>query len=75
MNKLNQEYKDNQMLDEYDFSGSLPNKYAQRLKLQERLISLEPDVFEVFDTADKVNNALRAIIQAIPENRRNNLIK
>lgn len=56
---------------EYDFSDSKPNKYAAILKRQERLITLEPDVFKVFNTSDSVNNVLRAIIKSVPnQNKR-----
>ncbi len=47
-----------EMLAEYDldFSKSKPNKYAAILKEQERLVKLEPDVFIVFNSSEKVNN-------------------
>lgn len=56
------------MLPEYnfDFSKAKPNRFAPVLKAQERLVELEPDVFSVFDTSDKVNKALRAFISAMP---------
>ena len=53
-----------EMRNEYDFSSSVANKYAAALKKQEHCVVLAPDVFEVFDTSEKVNNALRAIISA-----------
>ncbi|MBM2814249.1 MAG: hypothetical protein HW421_1011 [Ignavibacteria bacterium] len=55
---------------EYDFADSKPNKYAAILKRQERQITLEPDVFKVFNTSEQVNNVLRAFINAIPKARR-----
>ncbi len=58
---------DDEMRTEYDFSDSKPNKYAIILKQQEHIVKLEPDVFKVFDNSDKVNNALRALINAIPK--------
>jgi hypothetical protein len=64
--------KNNQINDEmrpeYDFSDSVPNKYAERFKLQERFVRIDTDLFEVFDTTEKVNKALRSIIEAIPGN-------
>ncbi len=56
------------MRPEADFSDSVPNKYAERLKLNERFVRIDTDLFEVFDTTEKVNKALRAIIDAIPGN-------
>lgn len=53
-----------------DFSDSMPNKYAAKLNSQELLRQLEPDVRKIFDTPEKVNNALRAIIQAYPKKKK-----
>ncbi len=58
---------DDEMRKEYDFSDSKPNKYALIFKQQEHLVKLDPDVFKVFDNSDKVNNALRSLINAIPK--------
>ena len=55
------------MREEYDFSDSQPNKYAAILKKQDRLETLEPDVYKVFHTSEQVNIALRAFITAIPK--------
>jgi hypothetical protein len=55
------------MRPEYDFSDSTANKYAVLLKNQDRLVTLEPDVFKVFHTSEQVNTALRAFINAIPK--------
>lgn len=64
--------KDDDMREEYDFdfSNSMPNKFAAKLNSQEWLRQLEPDVRKVFDTPEKVNNALRAIIQAYPKKKK-----
>ncbi len=66
-NLNNNEIDDNFMREEYDFSESLPNKYAKILKNELDYIKIEPDVQEVFKTSEEVNKALRAIIQAIPK--------
>ncbi|HPI20559.1 MAG TPA: hypothetical protein PKY56_09330 [Candidatus Kapabacteria bacterium] len=70
-NTINENFieTEDEMLAEYDldFSKSRPNKYAAILKEQERLVKLEPDVFIVFNTSEKVNNTLRAIINAYPK--------
>lgn len=61
--------QEDDMLPEYDldFSQSRPNKYAAILKRQERLIPIDADVFKVFDDSEKVNNALRYLIKAMPK--------
>jgi hypothetical protein len=64
---------DDEMRPEYDFSDSKPNKYAAILKRQEHLVRLEPDVFQVFDSDEKVNTALRAFINAMPKKFERNL--
>ena len=66
-NSSNEIINDDEMRAEYDFSDSMPNKYASILKRQEHLVALEPDVFKVFNTSEQVNNALRSIIHAIPK--------
>jgi alkyl hydroperoxide reductase subunit AhpC len=67
-NKLENE-QELEMLPEYDldFSKSRPNKFAAILKNQERLISIDADVFRVFNDSEKVNNALRNLIKAMPK--------
>ena len=66
-NSFKSTIEDDEMREEYDFSDSKPNKYAAILKQQQRLVSLEADVFKVFNTSDQVNTALRAFINAIPK--------
>ena len=64
-----------EMRKEYDFLNSKPNKYASILKEQEHLVNIEPDVFEVFNTSEQVNTALRAFINAIPKKNKRKLAK
>jgi len=52
---------------EYDFSDSVPNWFAAQMKRQEHLISLEPDVYKVFNTSVQV---LKAIISAYTKKKR-----
>jgi hypothetical protein len=58
---------DSEMLDEYDFSGGIRGKYADRFpKDSNVVVVLEPDVANVFKDSESVNQALRdlaAIIQ------------
>lgn len=59
------------MLPEYNFdmSKAKPNRFAAKLNKDIVTVVLEPDVAQVFTTAEAVNRALRAIIQAMPENQ------
>lgn len=59
------------LLPEYDldFSKSKPNRFAHALKNQENFIQLDPDIVKYFHNAEEVNNALRALIKAIPKHR------
>lgn len=58
---------ESEMLDEYDFSGGVRGKYADRFpKGSKVVVVLEPDVANVFKDSESVNQALRdlaAIIQ------------
>jgi hypothetical protein len=49
--------------DEYDFSGGVRGKYADRFSDDCKLIVLDPDVAEAFPDAHTVNEALRELIQ------------
>jgi hypothetical protein len=59
----------NEMRGEYDFSKAVRGKYAGRIGRTTKLVALEPDVAEVFDTSESVNSALRALA-AIPRPRK-----
>lgn len=58
---------------EYDFSsmaGGVRGKYAAALRRGSSVVLLEPDVAAAFPSADAVNTALRAVIQASQVMRR-----
>jgi len=59
----NQDFEDNEMLPEYDFSKGVRNPYAQRFE-ELNLVSLDPDVKAVFPDSEAVNSALRALMKA-----------
>lgn len=50
-----------EMLPEYDFSGGVRGKYAERYARSVNIVLLDPDVAEVFPDSDAVNRALRAL--------------
>ncbi len=61
--------KDNEMLDEYDFSAGIRGEYVERLKEGSNLMVIDPDVARIFPDHDSVNNALRHLAAVIAEHR------
>jgi hypothetical protein len=58
------------MLPEYDLTGAVRGKYAERYAEGTNLILLDPDVRDVFPDAAAVNSALRALAGIIRDRRR-----
>jgi len=60
-----------ELRDEYRFdcSKAKPNRFASRMDPSRVVVTLAPDVSEVFTTPDAVNKALRALIEAMPTTR------
>lgn len=56
---------DDEMLEEYDFTGGIRGKYAKRLRERQNLVELEPDVAEIFTDSESVNQALRGLLPVI----------
>jgi hypothetical protein len=56
------------MLPEYDldYRKARPNRFAPRVKVDNVIITLDPDVAEVFTTSESVNAVLRALIATMP---------
>lgn len=63
MNKKTDE--EDEMLDEYDFTGGVRGKYINRVANRKNVIVLEPDVAEVFTDSESVNQALRGLLPII----------
>jgi hypothetical protein len=57
--------------DEYhfDYGKALPNRFASRKRAKPTVVLLAPDVAKVFKTAGSVNEALRAILKAVPHRK------
>ena len=53
----------------FDYRKAKPNRFAKRTKPESIAILLEPDVAQVFETGDRVNAVLRALMQTIPPGR------
>lgn len=51
----------------FDYKKAKPNRFASRIKNAPLVALIDPDVAKVFKTADEVNNALRALISAMPK--------
>ena len=54
-----------EMLDEYDFTNGVRGKYVGRVAAARNVITLEPDVAEVFTDSESVNQALRGLLPVI----------
>ena len=55
------------MLDEYDFSGGVRGKYAERYREGANIIRLDDDIALIFPDSEKVNEALRSLIKMSPQ--------
>ena len=58
-----------EVLPEYDFSRSRPNKYASRYAKGSLVVTLDPDVAAAFPGAREANEALRALAGLIRSHR------
>lgn len=56
---------DPDLMEEYDFSGGVRGKYAQRYPEGSNVVVIEPDVAEFFPDHDSVNEALRNLAAVI----------
>jgi len=46
-----------------DWSKAVRGRYAEQMKEGSNIVLLEPDVYERFPTSEKVNQALRALLE------------
>lgn len=53
----------------FDYQKGRPNRFAARMRGNVVAVVLEPDVAEVFDTSESVNQLLRSVISAIPDRK------
>ncbi len=53
---------------EFDYHQAKPNRFAAGLKKGGRMVVLDPEVAEVFQSSQEVNAVLRALLQTMPEN-------
>jgi uncharacterized protein (DUF4415 family) len=70
MNKTQVSDDDNDdLLPEYnfDYTKARPNRFAKQTNKSSITVTLDADVAKVFKTSEDVNNALRALLSAIPQ--------
>jgi hypothetical protein len=58
---------EDEILPEYDLTGGVRGKYAERYAEGTNLVRLDPDVRKVFPDSESVNRALRALVKIIEE--------
>jgi hypothetical protein len=59
-----------EILPEYSFKGSSPNKFASRYAAGSAVVVLDPDVAAIFPNSVEANEALRALAGIIQKTRR-----
>ena len=60
--KMRSEYR-------FDYSKARPSRFASRTSETPLVVLVDPDIAEVFTTPESVNQALRALITAIPNEK------
>jgi hypothetical protein len=58
--EMRQEYR-------FDYRKARPNRFASIANEEPLVVMVDPDVAEVFTTPESVNQALRALIAALPK--------
>lgn len=58
------------MLPEYDFSKSVPGKYAARFAKGTNIVVLEPDVAKMFPNSHIVNQTLRDVVRMVRRSKK-----
>jgi len=56
---------DDRMLPEYDFSGAVKGKYADRMKAGSNVVVISPELSELFPDSVAVNETLRAVADMV----------
>lgn len=61
--------KDQDMLEEYDFSSGIQGKYSKRYEEGTNVMVIEPDVMKYFPDHDSVNQVLRSLSEIIEKQK------
>ena len=59
-----------EMLPEYDFTGGIRGKYAERFTKDTLMVVLDPDVAAIFPDGKSVNTALRTLGHVVRDRQR-----
>ncbi|MGH7451864.1 MAG: hypothetical protein ACRENG_10990 [bacterium] len=61
--------KSDGMLPEYnfDYRKARPNRFAERIYKDRRVVILDPDISKIFTSSESVNTILRALITSMPK--------
>jgi hypothetical protein len=62
---MKKRHNDIEMLNEYDFSGGIRGKYAQRYEKGTNVVVIDPDIVRYFPDHDTVNESLRSLVPII----------
>ncbi len=62
--------KDQDMLDEYDFSNVVQGKYSNKYEEGTNVVVIEPDIAKYFPDHESVNHALRSLVEIISMQKR-----
>ncbi len=62
--------KDQDMLEEYDFSTGIQGKYSKRYNEGTNVVVIESDVMKYFPDHDSVNQALRSLSEIIEKQKK-----
>jgi hypothetical protein len=65
MKKGRETTREQDMLAEYDFTGGVRGKYAERYAAGSNVVVLSPDVAEIFPDSRSVNEALRVLADLV----------
>ncbi len=65
--KLNHRGEDIRKEYQIDYRKSRPNRFAKIAQEEPLVVMVDADIAEVFRTSEAVNQALRALITAIPD--------
>jgi hypothetical protein len=57
------------MLPEYhfDYRKARPNRFAEQIYKDRRVVILDPDISKIFTTSESVNAILRALVKTMPK--------
>jgi hypothetical protein len=55
---------------DFDYRKARPNRFAERVYKNRRVVILDPDISKAFPTSESVNTVLRALITTMPKPRK-----